>query len=89
MKPTSEGGIKAAFDCPVASFFHRARGTAADTLWMLIAPQDGRQSLSPGDADVVAVLTFFLLAQDVSHVRSGTEFDVWYGDWAVGYGQIL
>lgn len=89
MKPTSEGGIKAGFDCPVLSFFHRSPEAPADTLWMVITPEDGRQSLSPGDADVEAALSFFWLDQDISHVRPGTDFDVWYVDRVVGHGRIL
>ena len=86
MKPTSEGGIKQGFHCPVDSFFHR---TPEATLWVAIAPVDGRLVLSPGEVDVVAELTFFWLDQDISHVVPGTEFDVWYADRVVGRGQIL
>ncbi len=86
MKPTSEGGIKGGFDCPVVSFFHK---TPEATLWVAIAPEDGRPTLSPGDTEVVAELTFFWLDQDISHVAQASAFDVWYADRAVGHGQIL
>lgn len=86
MKPTSEGGIKGGFDCPVVSFFHK---TPEAILWVAIAPADGRPKLSPGDGDVVADLTFFWLDQDISHVVKASEFDVWYADRAVGHGRIL
>jgi hypothetical protein len=86
MKPTIEGGIKGGFDCPVVSFFHR---TPQATLWVAIAPEDGRPTLSPGDADVLVELTFFWLDQDISHVVKATEFEVWYADRAVGQGRII
>jgi hypothetical protein len=86
MKPTSGGGIKQGFHCPVVSFFHR---TPEATLWVAIAPVEGRLVLSQGEADVVAELAFFRLDQDISHVVPGSEFDVWYVDPVVGRGQIL
>ena len=86
MKATAEGGIKQGLRSPVISFFHR---TPVASLWVAIAPEDGRLLLSPGDVDVAAELTFFRLDQDISHVVPGTDFDVWYNDRAVGRGQIV
>lgn len=86
MKPTSEGGIKQALECPVWSFHHR---TSTAVLGLVIAPEDNRRFLSPGDVDVIAELLFYVIVQDIGHVVSGTEFDLWYVERAVGHGQIL
>ena len=85
LKPTSDGGIKIPFGCPVYAFEYRFRDTGLGAA-MWIEDTDGE--ITPGQSNLNVRLASWL-PQFLDDAVEGEEFTILYNDRIVGNGTVV